>query len=47
MQEASEDLGMAVISVISMHDIIAWLEAQESYASHLAAMRAYRDRYGV
>ena len=47
VQEASEDLGMAVISVISMHDIIAWLEAQESYASHLAAMRAYRDRYGV
>ena len=47
VQEASEDLGMAVISVINMHDIIAWLETQEAYISHLAAMQAYRDRYGV
>ena len=47
VQEASEDLGMAVISVINMHDIIAWLETQKAYISHLAAMQAYRDRYGV
>lgn len=47
VQEASEELGLQVISVINMHDIIAWLEQQPGQDVHLDAMRAYRDRYGV
>lgn len=47
VQEASEDLGLQVVSVITMHDIIHWLEASGEHAQHLDAMRAYRDTYGV
>ena len=47
VQEASEELELDVISVINMHDIIAWLEQQPSKRPQLDAMLAYRDRYGV
>lgn len=47
VQEASEELGLQVVSVIDMHDIIDWLEGQDGLARHFAAMQAYRDRYGV
>lgn len=47
VQEASEELGLQVVSVINMHDIIRWLEGTEGGDKHLDAMRAYRDTYGV
>lgn len=47
VQEASEELGLSVVSVINMHDIIAWLEQQPEQQAHLKAMLVYRDRYGV
>ena len=47
VQEASQELGLTVVSVIDMHDIIAWLEQQPEQTAHLQAMLAYRDRYGV
>lgn len=47
VQEAREELGMSVVSVITMHDIIAWLESTDRHADHLAAMLQYRDTYGV
>lgn len=47
VQEVREELGMQVVSVISMHDIIDWLESSGEHSQHLDAMRAYRDRYGV
>lgn len=47
VQEASEELGLRVVSVINMHDIIAWLEQQPEQQAHLEAMLVYRDRYGV
>lgn len=47
VQEASEELGLRVVSVINMHDIIAWLEQQPEQKAHLKAMLVYRDRYGV
>ncbi len=47
VQEASDELGLQVVSVINMHDIIAWLETQPGSENHLTAMRAYRDTYGV
>ena len=47
VQEASEELGLQVVSVINMHDIIQWLEGTEGAEQHLIAMRAYRDTYGV
>ena len=47
VQEAREDLDLTIVSVIDMHDIIAWLETQESYMNFFTPMRAYRDQYGV
>jgi orotate phosphoribosyltransferase len=47
VQQVREDLGVEVISVITMHDIVEWLETQPEAAGHLAAMRAYREQYGV
>lgn len=47
VQEAGSDLGLDVVSVIDLHDIISWLEAEEGYADHLEKMRIYRDQYGV
>lgn len=47
VQQVQEDLGIEVISVITLHDIVAWLETRPDAAGHLAAMRAYREEYGV
>lgn len=47
VQEAQQQLGLDVVSVIDLHDIIQWLESEPSYAEHLEAMRRYRDSYGV
>ncbi len=47
VQEVQEELGLAVQSVINMHDIIDWISTAEGYQGHLSAMLAYRDRYGV
>jgi len=47
VQEAQDELGLRVQSVITMHDIIDWLSTTDEYQGHLDAMLAYRDRYGV
>ncbi len=47
VQEASDELGLRVVSVITMHDIIDWLSGQPEHAAHLAAMQQYREQYGV
>lgn len=57
IQEVERTLGVPVNSIASMADIITWLESGSDQAgsdqtgsdraSDLAALRAYRDRYGV
>jgi orotate phosphoribosyltransferase len=47
VQEAQDELGLRVQSVITMHNIIDWLSTTDEYQGHLDAMLAYRDRYGV
>ena len=47
VQEATEELGLQIISVITMHDIINWLKTQPDSAGQLEAMMRYRDQYGV
>jgi hypothetical protein len=36
-----------VTSVITMHDIIEWLEMQPELNDSLQKMSAYREQYGV
>jgi orotate phosphoribosyltransferase len=46
VQEVQQAFGLPVISVLRLHDLMAHLEATGEAAT-LAAVRAYRDRYGV
>lgn len=45
-QEVSRDYGLPVIPIVRLDDLMAYLEARAEQAEALAAMRAYRERYG-
>lgn len=47
VEEVRADLGLEVVSVITMHDIIAWLESTGDMGDYFAAMKRYRDAYGA
>ena len=47
IQEVQRDFGVSVHSIITMADLIAYIESDPDYGQHLDAMRAYRDQYGV
>lgn len=48
IQEIEQEHDIPVLSIIDMSHIIAYLEAAgDDYAGPLAAMRSYRQRYGV
>lgn len=47
IEEVQEALGLEVKSVITMHDIIEWLELQPDMKSSLGNMYDYREQYGV
>ena len=46
-QEVQENYGLSVISVASLTDLIDYLSGHPELESNLAAVRAYRVRYGV
>lgn len=46
-QEVSRDYGLPVIPIVRLNDLIAYLETRAEYAEALAAIRAYRERYGT
>ena len=46
VQEVQDSYGLPVVSVLRLRDLMEHLEAQGEGAT-LAAVRAYRDRYGV
>ena len=39
--------GIPVYSIIDLHDLIDYLNTHQSASQHAAAIRAYRDKYGV
>ena len=47
VQEVEQELGLRVTSVITLHDVIDWLETRTEQSEHLEAMLQYRDAYGV
>ena len=47
VQEVEDDLGLKVVSIVSLADVIGYLEADAGKARELAGLRDYRDRYGV
>jgi orotate phosphoribosyltransferase len=47
IQEVHRDYGIDVFSIITMADLIDYLEAENSSGQYLDAMRAYRAEYGI
>jgi orotate phosphoribosyltransferase len=47
IQEVQKDFAVSVHSIITMADLIAYIETDENYSQYLDAMRAYRDQYGI
>jgi len=47
VQQVEQDWGLRVVSVVSLHDIIAWVESNPAMAEHREALEQYRERYGV
>ncbi len=47
VQEVRHDYGLPVISIVNLDDLVAYLAKHAELAGALAAIRAYRDRYGV
>jgi orotate phosphoribosyltransferase len=45
VQQVQQDWGLKVISVISLHDIIEWVEDNPEAMGHRDALQRYRDRY--
>ncbi|GAA5645544.1 orotate phosphoribosyltransferase [Vibrio proteolyticus] len=47
IQEVERDFGCAVISIVSLSDLIRYLEERGDSDDHLAAVKAYRAEYGI
>lgn len=47
IQEVERDFGCAVISIVSLTDLITYLEQQGNNPEHLEAVKAYRAQYGI
>ncbi|HWS12733.1 MAG TPA: orotate phosphoribosyltransferase [Rhodocyclaceae bacterium] len=47
VQEVERVYGMPVISVATLDDLVAFLRDSADLAAHLAAVEAYRSKYGV
>ncbi|WP_229613443.1 orotate phosphoribosyltransferase [Vibrio parahaemolyticus] len=47
IQEVERDFGCAVISIVSLGDLITYLEGKGNATEHLEAVKAYRAEYGI
>ncbi|PMO41130.1 orotate phosphoribosyltransferase [Vibrio sp. 10N.222.52.B12] len=47
IQEVERDFGCAIISIVSLTDLVTFLEEKGTDKEHLEAVKAYRAEYGV
>ena len=47
IQEVERDFACVIISIVSLTDLISYLEEQGTSAEHLEAVKAYRAQYGI
>ena len=47
VRELEEGVGIPIRSIVSLTDLVDHLEEDKEFAQHLAAVRAYRNRYGA
>ena len=46
-EQLEKEIGLTIMSIVSLTDFVDHLEQHEDYAAHLPAMKVYRNRYGV
>ncbi|MFL7036140.1 orotate phosphoribosyltransferase [Vibrio lentus] len=47
IQEVERDFGCAIISIVSLTDLVTFLEDKGTDAAHLESVKAYRAQYGI
>ena len=47
VQQVEQDWGLTVVSVVSLHDIIAWAESNPEMEKYRESLEQYREQYGV
>ena len=47
IQEVERDFGCGVISIVTLGDLLAYLEQQPGMETELAAVTVYREQYGI
>ena len=47
IQEVEQEFGIPVLSIIKLENLITYLEQQPDMQANLAAVRAYREQYGI
>ncbi|WP_100753509.1 orotate phosphoribosyltransferase [Vibrio salilacus] len=47
IQEVERDFGCAIISIVSLTDLVTFLEEKGTAPEHLEAVKAYRAQYGI
>ena len=47
IQEVEQDYGCKVISIITLKELISYLEEKPELADHLISVRGYRDEFGI
>lgn len=47
VRELQDRVGIPVLSIVSLDDLVAHMQARPDFVQHLSAMRAYRARYGA
>ena len=47
IQEVERDFGCAIISIVSLTDLVTFLEEKGTAPEHLEAVKAYRAEYGI
>lgn len=47
IQEVEQEFGIPVLSIIKLENLVTYLEQQPDMQANLAAVRAYREQYGI
>ncbi|MCF7504218.1 orotate phosphoribosyltransferase [Vibrio sp. L3-7] len=47
IQEVERDFGCAIISIVSLTDLVTFLEEKGTDSAHLESVQAYRAQYGI
>ncbi len=47
VEQVQQELGVRVRALVTLDDVVAYLEESGGHAEHLDAMRAYREEFGV